>query len=228
MTPRADTPLTLASASPRRRRLLAMLEVPYACTVTDTAEEIDGPLAADPPALVAALAAEKAVAARAAGTTGAILALDTVVVDGDRVLGKPTDLDEARAMLAALSGRTHRVATGVALLAPDATAPETFSVVTPVRMRELAAETVEAWLAKGEVLGCAGAYNIESHLAEVDADQCYQNVAGIPLCHVFLALCRSRDALGLPRPTAPVTACDAARHARCQLGPRLVAGASCP
>ena len=224
----SETPITLASASPRRRRLFAMLDLPYSCVSTDTAEELDCPLASDPPALVASLAAEKALSARSDGAEDLILAFDTVVLADSRILGKPADIAEARAMLASLSGRTHQVATGVALLAPGEHDPETFPVITPVRMRDLTPAAMDSWIAKGEVLGCAGAYNIEHHLAEVDLDQCYQNVAGIPLCHVYVSLCRACRRLGLPLPKSPVNSCDATRQVRCLLGPRLVAGAECP
>jgi septum formation protein len=220
--------LLLASASPRRRRLLAWLGLPYRVCATDTPEVMEGPLAADPPALARSLAAEKAVAARAAcavdegaATAGLpiVVACDTIVVlDGD-VLGKPRDLDEAFRMLRALSDRAHQVVTGVALLWPAERQPATFHVATPVMMRALSDEDVHTWAAKGELLGCAGAYNIESHLASVALDQCFQNVAGLPLCHLFADL----RAGGLEAARPPVGACDQARCVTCELGPRLVA-----
>ncbi|MDF1542101.1 MAG: Maf family protein [Anaerosomatales bacterium] len=224
MCPVADNRLILASASPRRRRLLAMLGLEHLCTSADTPEDLDTPLAADPPALAAALAAEKAVAARDAGASGPVLAFDTVVVHDGRVLGKPADIAEAYEMLRSLSGATHRVVTGMAILAPGAGVPETSSVTTPVRMCDLTEHDIDTWAAHGELLGCAGAYNIESHLARVDDDQCFQNVAGLPLCHLYLALQRMHDALGIGKPVVPVGPCNAARNTRCQLGPRLMEG----
>ncbi len=213
--------LLLASASPRRRRLLAWLGLPYEVCATDTPEDMDGPLSADPPALACALAADKALAA-CDGVDGdpasAVIACDTIVVLDDRVLGKPRDLDDARRMLRALSGRTHEVVTGVALLWPGEDEPATFPVVTPVLMRELSADDVRTWENKGELLGCAGAYNIESHLASVALDQCFQNVAGLPLCHLFAAL---REG-GLADAESPVCTCDVARGVTCRLGPRLI------
>ena len=201
-----------------------MLGLEYESTSTDTPEDLDTPLAADPPALAAALAAEKALAARAAGADGPVLAFDTVVVHGGRVLGKPADIAEAYEMLRSLSGAMHRVVTGMAILPPGAEAPETSAVTTPVRMRDLTEHDIDTWAAHGELLGCAGAYNIESHLAEVDDDQCFQNVAGLPLCHLYLAICRMRDALRIEEPTVPVGPCDVARNAHCELGPRLMEG----
>lgn len=202
-----------------------MFDLAYSCMATQTAEDLHSPLARDPAALVASLASDKALAARATGALGLVLGFDTVVLVDSRILGKPADVAEARAMLSSLSGRTHEVVTGVALLPPAQPEPETFSVTTPVRMRVLDSETIDSWIAKGEVLGCAGAYNIEHHLAEVDADQCYQNVAGLPLCHVFGPLHRICARFGAQLPATPVTPCDAARQTRCLLGPRLIGGA---
>lgn len=189
---------------------------------TDTEEDLDSPLVADPPALAAALAREKAAAARAAGAYGPVLAFDTIVVHEGRVLGKPADIAEAYEMLRSLSGRTHYVVTGVAVLPPGLAEAEAFAVTTPVRMRKLSEADIDVWAGCGELLGCAGAYNVESHLAEVDADQCFQNVAGLPLCHLYLALRRMRDALGTEEPGVPIGPCDAARNTRCELGPRLI------
>ena len=201
-----------------------MLGLEYDVTATDTPEELDTPLAADPPALAAALAAEKALAARESNVRGTVLAFDTIVVHHGELLGKPVDLDDAYRMLRSLSGEQHEVVTGMAVLPPGAPAPETASVTTPVRMRTLATADIDAWAARGELLGCAGAYNLESHLAEVDDDQCFQNVAGLPLCHLYVMLCRMNAELGIATPRSPVAPCDAARGAKCALGPRLVRG----
>ena len=217
--PTDDTaPLLLASASPRRRRLLALLGAPYEVVSVETPEDLSSPLRLVPPVLARSIAAEKAVAARAGAADDAtVLAFDTIVVADKRVLGKPTDLDDAFAMLRTLSGRTHAVITGVAIMRPGDREPRTFAVTTPVRMRELSEDDLREWADKGELLGCAGAYNIESHLASVADDECFQNVAGMPACHLYRALVRDGHT-GL---TSPVAACDAARCATCLLGPRL-------
>lgn len=213
-----DTPLLLASASPRRRRLLAMLGLPYEVASVDTPEDLTSPLRAVPPILARSIAAEKAAAARAsAGQDTTVLAFDTIVVADRHVLGKPVDLADAFAMLALLSGRTHDVITGVAIQLPGAREPRTFAVTTPVTMAELSEDDLRAWADKGELLGCAGAYNIESHLASVNDGQCFQNVAGLPLCHVYKALVRD----GYRGLASPVAACDEARRATCEMGPRI-------
>ena len=217
--------VTLASASPRRRRLISWLGFTPRVTSVDTPEDLSSPLAADPPRLAQAIAAEKAAAAREAGCgAGLVLAFDTVVVHDRRVLGKPVDVADAWRMLRELSGGTHEVVTGVALLAPGAAAPLTFPVTTIVSMRGLDDATIAAWLGSGEALGCAGAYNIEHHLASVADDECYQNVAGMPLCHVYAALAGGALGEAPSGLTAPVGACDAALGRQCLLGPRVCGG----
>ncbi len=196
-------------------------------TAADTPEDLTGELSFQPAVLAAQLAAEKAVAAREAGASGPVVAFDTIVVHEGVLLGKPVDEDDAQRMLHGLSGGTHEVVTGVALLAPEADTPRTFAVTTPVRMRELSDADIDHWLAAGEYLGCAGAYNIESHMADVDADQCFQNVAGLPLCHLYVALCDPAVRASVDQPECPAPRCDAVRGARCLLGPRVVAGAQC-
>lgn len=228
--PRPSRPpaeVVLASQSPRRRRLLEWLSLPFVSTAVDTPEELDSPLASDPVALASSLAAEKAVAARAEGhgTDDLVLCFDTIVVLDGAVLGKPADVPDAWRMLRALSGRTHQVVTGVAALTPELAAPHTFAVVTDVVMKPLTDFQIEAWMAMGTFLGCAGAYNIEAQVAEVGLDDCHQNVAGLPLCHVFATLTRD-EALRpwLPaEPTSPIAACDEALERRCELGRRMVA-----
>ena len=223
-----DAPLVLASASPRRRRLIAWLGVPFEVVETDTPEDLSSPLAGVPPVLARSIAADKAREARAAsGPDAAIVACDTIVVLDRRVLGKPRDLEEASGMLRELSGREHQVITGVALFLPHWSEPRTFAVTTPVRMHDLEEERQRAWMEKGDLLGCAGAYNIEDHLASVDADQCYQNVAGLPLCHLYAALRSDAHVRAwLPvEPTSPLAACDAALCRACELGPSVLAGA---
>lgn len=221
-TSRRPLRLLLASASPRRRRLLACLGVPYDTTSVDTPEELTPGEA--PTVLATRIAAEKALAARETlsaeeAAVHLVLACDTIVVLDDAVLGKPRDLDDAYRMLRALSGRTHEVVTGCALLGPADETPETFAVATEVRMRELSDADMDAWAAKGELLGCAGAYNIESQIASVEGGECFQNVAGLPICDIYGRLQARGDVEGLER---PVAACDALLDACCARGRELL------
>jgi septum formation protein len=222
-----DSPrILLASQSPRRRRLIEWLGLPFDAAAVDTPESLDTPLAADPSALAVSLAAEKARAALdelPQAADALVLCFDTLVVLDGRVLGKPIDVDDAWMMLRGLSGREHVVVTGVAATPPGAREPVTFCAATRVQMRDLSNADIEAWMRQGTFLGCAGAYNIEAQVAQVTLDACYQNVAGLPLCHLYAALV-SDPALwaALPcEPTAPVAACDEALCRSCQLGPHL-------
>jgi septum formation protein len=217
----ASSRIVLASQSPRRRRLLEWLRAPFECTSVDTPEDLDSPLAADPAALASHLAAEKAVAARDEGHAedALVLCFDTVVVHDGEVLGKPRDVPDAWRMLRSLSGRTHTVVTGCALLYPGDRDPSTFAVSTAVDMRALSDCQIEAWMAMGTFLGCAGAYNIEAQVASVTEDECYQNVAGLPLCHLLAAIREHGDAFDL---ASPITACDGALGRTCRRGPRIL------
>lgn len=222
------TRIVLASASPRRRRLLTWLGLPFEITSVETPEALDTPLASDPPALASSLAQEKARALRMGGghDDALVLTFDTIVVLDGEVLGKPSDTDDAWRMLRALSGRTHQVVTGVALSCPTDTDPRTFSVTTDVRMHTLNDDAIEVWMSRGEYLGCAGAYNIEGQVAEVTNDECYQNVAGLPLCHLYAALCGTLPGLHPPclaqEPGSPIAPCNAALDRACALGPRVI------
>lgn len=213
------TPIVLASRSPRRRRLLSWLGLPFEPHAVDTPEELDSPLAADPPALAISLAAEKAEATRAEGLhDGALLlCFDTIVVHDGAVLGKPADERDAWRMLRSLSGRTHQVVTGAALLCPGEDAPRTFSVTTDVEMAELTDCSIAAWMAMGTYMGCAGAYNIEAQIASVDDGECFQNVAGLPLCHLYLELLDIDGACSPGVPASPVGACDSSLSRHCRL-----------
>ena len=169
----------LASASPRRLELLARIGVvPDRIAPTETDET---PLKAELPRLLAArLAAAKAVAA--AEPEALVLAADTVVGVGRRILGKPADAAEARRFLGLLSGRRHHVYTGVALRTPDGRL-RTRLVNTVVAFQRLTDQQVEHYLASGEWEGKAGGYAIQGH-AEIFVrflSGSYSNVVGLPL-----------------------------------------------
>jgi len=176
-------PIVLASASPRRRELLAQLGVPHEVLVVEVDET---PLPGEEPAALARrLARAKAIAGRMrAGGARPVLGSDTVVAVDARIFGKPRDRDDALAMLAALSGREHRVLTAVALALPDAagTTSEALSE-TRVRMRSIAPAEAAAYWATGEPAGKAGAYAIQG-LGAVFIEQIrgsYSGVMGLPL-----------------------------------------------
>ena len=175
-------PLVLASASPRRLDLLARIGiVPDRVLPADIDE---APLKAElPRQLAARLAAGKAAAAAALAPPGAlVLAADTVVGVGRRILGKPGGREEARRFLTLLSGRRHTVLTGVTLHRPDAR-PAARVVETAVAFQRLTDQQVEAYLDSGEWEGKAGAYAIQGR-AEMFVrflSGSWSNVVGLPL-----------------------------------------------
>ena len=175
--------LHLASASPRRRELLAQIGVPF---VTLIASIDEAALPGEPAErYVERLAREKALAGLAALSDPAdavVLGADTAVVLDGRILGKPADRAECLATLAALSGREHQVLTAVALA--SAQRIESRVVVSRVRFRPLRAGEAEAYWATGEPCDKAGSYGIQG-LAAVFVSQLegsYSAVVGLPLC----------------------------------------------
>ncbi|MDO5371258.1 nucleoside triphosphate pyrophosphatase [Paracoccus sp. (in: a-proteobacteria)] len=179
----------LASASPRRLELLAQLGIaPDAIIPAD----IDETPRRDetPRAYVARMAAEKAAAVSAA-EDGVVLAADTTVVAGRRILGKPADEDEAAAFLRLLSGRRHRVLTAVTVQAGDRARHRL--VETTLRMRHLSAAEIAGYVAGGDWRGKAGGYGIQGPAgAFVPWMQgSFTAVVGLPLSEtaVLLAAC---------------------------------------
>jgi septum formation protein len=195
--PASGTPLTLASASPRRRRLLGLLDIPFVVAPVDV-DEAPGP-GESGGRLARRLAREKALAGAHAEPGRLVLAADTVVdVDG-RPLGKPADEDEARATLRALRGRSHRVITGLAL-AIGGRLSWHGAAETEVRMRRYGDEEIERYVATGRPLDKAGGYAVQDpdfRPAE-GLRGCYPNVVGLPLCEAL----RGLRAAGL-RPAGP-------------------------
>lgn len=171
--------LVLASASPRRRELLGRLGV-----VPDTiaAADIDeSPLAHELPRVYARrMAREKAI--RVDGGGAYVLAGDTVVAVGRRILPKAEDEKTARSCLALLSGRRHHVLSAIALKAPDGTVRERLSD-TVVRFKVLSSREIDAYIAGGEWDGKAGGYAIqgsaEGLIAAISGS--HSGVVGLPL-----------------------------------------------
>ena len=177
--------LILASASPRRRDLLAQIGiVPDRVAPADLDETlVKGEL---PEAHAKRLAAEKARAVAAANPGCFVLGADTVVGLGRRILPKPEDEATARRCLEALSGRRHRVVGGVCLIAPDGTARQRL-VTSVVAFNRLAEADIRGYLASGEWRGKAGGYAIQgraaAHIRFVSGS--YSNVVGLPLFETF-------------------------------------------
>ncbi|MCH1918135.1 Maf-like protein [Shewanella sp. A3A] len=178
--------LILASASPRRRELLAQLGLGNAAfQFSVQPADIDESLRVGeaPAPFVRRLALEKAQAGLAASgdNNAVVLGSDTIVVCDDTILGKPVDSDEAFAMLSSLSGRTHQVMTAVALC--SATRTESVLVCTEVTFTALTAAQIHAYIASGEPMDKAGAYGIQglggSFVQQLHGS--YSAVVGLPL-----------------------------------------------
>jgi len=183
--------LILASNSPRRRQLLALGGWSFRITPVEVDE---APLPGEHPRLyVLRLAENKARAAAARSDSGAIVvAADTTVADGGRILGKPSDAVEADAMLRSLRGRTHQVYTALAVYQPSTGQLLTDWCLTDVPMRDYTDEEMHAYIATGDPFDKAGAYAIQ-HPEFNPVDQltgCYANVMGLPLCHLSRTLAK--------------------------------------
>ncbi|MBB3143008.1 Maf family protein [Halomonas organivorans] len=184
----SDAPLIrLASASPRRRELLASIGVPVEVHPVDI-DETPRPGEA-PEAYVLRLAEEKAQAS-AAGTRLPTLGSDTAVVCDDAILGKPRDRDHAAAMLRSLSGRTHRVLTAVAVVGPAGML--SVCVSTEVALRELEDDEIAAYWATGEPADKAGGYAIQGRAAIFVSrlEGSHSAVVGLPLFETAELLAR--------------------------------------
>ncbi|HTB92755.1 MAG TPA: Maf family protein [Candidatus Sulfotelmatobacter sp.] len=181
--------LILASSSPRRAEILANAGLPFS-VLSSAVDESPHPGEA-PSALVQRLANAKAdlVAARAVGPA-IIIGADTVVMLGDKILGKPGSPEDARQMLRQLSGRTHSVLTGVALIRlPDGERRQ-FIESTLVHFRSITEEEISYYLATGEPYDKAGAYAIQGRAGRYipRIEGCYFNVVGLPLSRVLTEL----------------------------------------
>lgn len=196
--------LLLASASPRRRELMALTgwDVEICPVPVDEMAQVDERAEA----LAIRLARTKARAA--AGECPAcelVLAADTVVVDGGTILGKPVDANDAERMLLMLQDRKHEVITALVFLQPANGEEIVETCKTVVPMRAYDKGSLQAYIAGGSPLDKAGAYGIQDReFNPVELSQmqgCFANVMGLPLCHLQRALGRLGHNLKVDLPT---------------------------
>ncbi len=174
-------PVVLASVSPRRRELLAQVVEQFEVVAPGVDESVQE--AYSPAELVEALAAEKARAVAPMRPEAILIGADTTVaLDDSEQLGKPGSTDEAVEMLQRLSGREHKVYTGVCVAAPGA-GEEVFSAVTRVVFRPLSQDEIERYVATGEPMDKAGAYAIQGGASEFveSIDGAWSTVVGLPI-----------------------------------------------
>jgi septum formation protein len=186
--------LILASASPRRQELLRNAGIEFVVQAADVDEAVVP--GESPETCVQRLARLKARAVFEANQGRAsVLGADTIVVAGEEILGKPTDSADAARMLRMLSGREHRVITGVCLITPGATPKEDVRYeTTRVAMTELTDEEIGAYISSGEPMDKAGAYAIQGGASRwiPRIEGCYFNVVGLPVALVVGMLQESR------------------------------------
>lgn len=178
--------LILASTSPRRRELLEKIGLEFEVVESDGKHEVTG--TGDPCTLAKESALGKARVAAARRPDALVLSADTMVWLDGQSLGKPADERQAAWMLARLSGRTHTVHTGVALVGPGGPAGEiqVACVDTAVRFRELSDDLIARYVATGEPFDKAGGYGIQGRGAVLVESicGCYYNVVGLPVSKV--------------------------------------------
>lgn len=207
----ASHPLLLGSGSPRRREILTTLGIPIRVLTANVDESVKGGEGAmDYLDRIAAM--KLAAVARAVGELqeekriGGILVADTTVILEGRILGKPADESEARAMIRDLSGRAHQVATRFAIAGPGdlSRALHAETVISTVVFRALDEAEIAGYAATGEGLDKAGAYAVQGigAFAVSRIEGSYANVVGLPACEVVAALVATRLVAGFPLPRA--------------------------
>jgi septum formation protein len=181
--------LILASSSPRRKELLENLHLSFQTISSDVDESFDQEW--PPDRIVTELALRKATSISAQHPNSYVIGSDTVVVSEDRILGKPESPQEAFLMLKSLSGKTHSVFTGVAIVAPTETI--TFFEKTDVTFWELTDGEINEYISTNEPFDKAGAYGIQGLggvlVKEIKGD--YFAVVGLPVARTIRELKRA-------------------------------------
>ena len=176
----------VASASPRRKEILSMGGFGFRIIPSDCDETIKEKLS--PEETVKVLAERKALSVLSENENSVVLGCDTVVALGDEILGKPSDREDAFKMIKALSGKTHRVCTGVCIA--DKNKTNTFVSVAEVEFYELSDETAESYVATGECDDKAGAYGIQglggTLVKSIKGD--YYAIVGLPYAETVRVL----------------------------------------
>lgn len=177
--------IILASHSPRRRELLAVLGIVFEVVPADMDESIAAGESVGEQ--VIRLAGQKAWAISCKNPDAVVLGADTIVVVGDIVLGKPADEKDAARMLGLLSGRTHEVLTGIAVVVPQSQDAYAQVVRTAVVMRGIEPLEIAAYVATGEPMDKAGAYAVQgmasAFITRIEGS--YTNVVGLPTTEVI-------------------------------------------
>jgi len=210
------TEIILASKSPRRQELLRNLInqfIVIGSEIDETARKNEKP--AD---FVVRLTQEKALRAgerisRSALVDSLIIAADTIVVDGNEILGKPQDGEDAKRILEQLRNKTHQVLSGIALYQVKTGDLRTRVVYSEVKMRDYSAAEIQAYIQSGDPLDKAGAYGIQNKLFDPvpEFGDCFANVMGLPLCDLYVLM----ESMGLRGNEAVAENCQNSIHYHC-------------
>jgi len=185
-----DIKIILASASPRRRELVKLLNCDFLCMTADADETID---IEDPAIAVEMLSDRKASAVKDAlpdfenlDGKNVIIGADTVVVCDGEIMGKPKDKDDAFRMLKKLSGKAHSVYTGITLIWNDGS-KKSFAEETKVFVSNLSDREIKDYIKTNECWDKAGSYAIQGffsiHIEKIEGD--YNNVVGFPVARIY-------------------------------------------
>lgn len=181
--------IILASASPRRKELLSKLDIDFNVKILP---DIDESFPANMPVVKVPqhISRKKAEAYRSGmGENDLVITADTIVAAGRRILGKPADETAARDMLKLLSGRSHRVITGVTIMTKERM--ETFSTVSRVCFDVMSDEEIDYYVNKYRPLDKAGAYGIQEWIGMIGVSELhgsYFNVMGLPVQRLYARL----------------------------------------
>lgn len=181
--------IILASASPRRKELLAGLDIDFEVRLLPGIDE-SYPANLPTGKIAEYIACEKAAAYNGEiGDDEVLLTADTIVVVDDKVLGKPVDADDARRMLSMISGKTHQVITGVCLSTRKKT--HSFSVETDVTFKILESDEIDYYIENYKPFDKAGAYGIQEWIGYIGVESIkgsYFNVMGLPVQRIYKEL----------------------------------------
>ena len=178
--------IILASASPRRKEMLETAGAEFEIIVADVDESV--PEGTKPEDAAIMTAEKKALAVAESHKDSVVIGADTIVVAGEKILGKPTDKADACRMLSMLSGVEHKVITGVCLACGDKKI--TFAQVSKVKFYDLTDDEINAYVETGEPMDKAGAYGIQGKgcvlVEKIEGD--YFNIVGLPVARVMKEL----------------------------------------
>ncbi|WP_342568003.1 Maf family protein [Psychrobacillus sp. FSL K6-4046] len=178
--------IILASESPRRKELFGRLGIPFEIQASGVSEEVEQELS--PEEFTLAIATKKSDEVVQGNEDAIVIAADTTVYLGEKLLSKPVDSNQAKEFLQALSGQEHRVITGVSIQGAGISIG--FTETTAVQFYELTEEQIDAYVASGDSLDKAGAYGIQTmggmFVEKINGD--YNNVVGLPLGRLFQTL----------------------------------------